>query len=106
MSKLSQVFNEAMTYPGNVYILAVALGTVSIVFTLISSINTIQDKTRDVNIETIIAVYLLAISMFLRIPYLFSKTLSVFVLTIWGIGLVIAASIYLYSFLNTDESKK
>ena len=101
MSKLSQVFNEAMTYPGNVYILAVALGTVSIVFTLISSINTIQDKTRDVNIETIIAVYLLAISMFLRIPYLFSKTLSVFVLTIWGIGLVIAASIYLYSFLNT-----
>ena len=106
MSKLTQVFNEAMTYPGNVYILAVGLGTVSIVFTLISSINTIQDKTREVNIETIVAVFLLAISMFLRIPYLFSKTLSVIVLTIWGIGLLIAVSIYLYSYLNNKHYKK
>ena len=105
MSKISQVFNEAMTYPGNIYVLAVALGTVSIVFTLISSINTIQDKTREVNIETIVAVFLLAISMFLRIPYLFSKTLSVIILTIWGIGLLIAASIYLYSFLNNENNK-
>jgi hypothetical protein len=106
MSKLTKVFNEAMTYPGNIYILAVSLGTVSIVFTLISSINTIQDKTRKVNVETIIAVFLLGISMFLRIPYLFSKTLSVFVLTIWGVGLLIAGSIYLYSYLNNYKNNK
>lgn len=100
MSKLSTIFNEAMTYPGNVYILAVVLGTVSITFTLISSINTIKDKKRETNIETIIAIYLLSLSMFLRIPYLFNKTLSVIVLTIWGIGLFISASIYLISFLK------
>lgn len=100
MSKLSTILNEAMTYPGNVYILAVVLGTVSIIFTLISSINTIKDKKRETNIETIIAIYLLSFSMFLRIPYLFNKKLSVIVLTIWGIGLFISASIYLISFLK------
>ena len=100
MSKLSTIFNEAMTYPGNVYILAVVLGTVSIIFTLTSSINTIKDKKRETNIETIIAIYLLSFSMFLRIPYLFNKTLSVIVLIIWGIGLFISASIYLISFLK------
>ena len=100
MSKLSVILNEARTYPGNVYVLAVILGTVSIVFTLISSIKTMKDKTRETNIETIIAIYLLSLSMFLRIPYLFNKTLSVIVLTIWGIGLFISASIYLISFLK------
>ena len=89
-----------MTYPGNIYVLAVILGTVSIVFTLMSSIKTMKDKTRETNFETIIAIYLLSLSMFLRIPYLFNKTLSVIVLTIWGIGLFISASIYLISFLK------
>lgn len=100
MSKLYNILNEAITYPGNVYILAVILGTVSIIFTLISSISTIKDKKRETNVETIIAIYLLSFSMFFRIPYLFNKTLSVIVLTIWGIGLFISASIYLISFLK------
>lgn len=98
MVLIQEIKTASKTNKGKLFLLGAILGIVTFTISIINAIDCLHNKNRDVHFEIILVNYILALSLLLKLPYLYSKILSRLVTIIMIIGFIISGTIYLIAY--------
>lgn len=98
MVLIQEIKTESETNVGKLFILGSILGFVTFTISIINAIDCLHNKNKVVHFEIILVNYILALSLLLKLPYVYSKILSRLVTIIMIIGFTISATIYLIAY--------
>ena len=97
------ILYELNTYEGILYSISLLLGTGIVLINVIYSINTIENKEHHVNVIHIIAMFVLALASFLKLPYFKNKNLARIISYFWAFGFLLSGILYLISYIKYNK---
>lgn len=100
------ILYELNTYEGILYSISLLLGTGIVLINVIYSINTIENKEHHVNVIHIIAMFVLALASFLKLPYFKNKNLARIISYFWAFGFLLSGILYLISHIKYNNNSK